>query len=242
VADLDPGPSGALCRTVRAELASAADPAQAKQMRAYLKSEMACHGVPTPQRRSLVNAALARHPLPDRPSWLAAIGALWREATHRDERHAAIDLLRHKRFRSWQGVDLLPLYEELIVTGAWWDFVDELASRHVGPLLAAHPDQLTEVMLSWSTDTDRWKRRTSVICQLQAKQHTDLALLTACIEANIADQDFFLRKGIGWALRQHAKTDPDWVLAFVAAHPGLSPLSRREAIRNVEREKATKSR
>jgi 3-methyladenine DNA glycosylase AlkD len=71
-----------------------------------------------------------------------------------------------------------------------------------------------------------------VICQIGAKDRADTALLAEAIEANLADPDFFLRKGIGWALRQHARVDPDWVRAFAATHD-LSPLSRREALKHL---------
>jgi 3-methyladenine DNA glycosylase AlkD len=125
----------------------------------------------------------------------------------------------------------VPLLRHWIVTGAWWDFTDEIASRRIGLLLRADPGHVGPVMREWSTDPDRWLRRTSVICQLGSGPATDTALLTAAIEANLDDPDFFLRKGIRWALRQHARTDPAWVRTFVARHPGLSPLSRREALR-----------
>jgi 3-methyladenine DNA glycosylase AlkD len=84
----------------------------------------------------------------------------------------------------------------------------------------------------WALDADRWRRRAAVICQIGAKDDTDTALLADVIVANLADPDFFLRKGIGWALRQHARLDPDWVRTFVATHE-LSPLSRREALKHL---------
>ena len=84
----------------------------------------------------------------------------------------------------------------------------------------------------WSHDPDRWLRRTSITCQLDAKERTDLSLLSTTILANADDPDFFLRKGIGWALRQYARVDPDWVRTFVADHD-LSPLSRREAMKHL---------
>lgn len=89
------------------------------------------------------------------------------------------------------------------------------------------------MLRTWARAPDRWLRRTAVICQLGAKDGTDLELLTEAIEANLDDGDFFLRKGIGWALRQYARTDPDWVRSFVAAHPALSPLSRKEALKHL---------
>jgi 3-methyladenine DNA glycosylase AlkD len=223
------GPASALVKAVRAGLADLADPGQAEQMRAYMKSSMPYRGVPTPPRGRMTKRLFAEHPLPDRNSWLAAVLTLWREAEYREERYVAIGLAGHRPYLVWHTPDLLPTYEELIVTGAWWDYVDELAIRHVGALLTEHRAELTPAMLAWSTDQDLWKRRTSVICQIKAKADTDLGLLTSCIEATVDDRDFFLRKAIGWALREHAKTDPEWVLEFVSTHPKLSPLSRREA-------------
>lgn len=222
-----------LVNAVRGELRALADPVRAEQMRAYMKSTMPFHGVPGSVRKPLLRRLFAEYPLAGKTSWLATVRTLWRDATYREERYVAIELAGHRPYLAWHGPDLLPHYEELIVTGAWWDFVDELAIRHVGPILFAHRDAVTPVMRAWSTDADRWKRRTSVICQIKARADTDLALLADAIEANLDDRDFFLRKGIGWALRQHAKTDAGWVQRFVATHPGLSPLSVREALKHV---------
>ncbi|KAA2256393.1 DNA alkylation repair protein [Solihabitans fulvus] len=202
-------------------------------MQAYMKSTMPFRGVANPERRAMTRRLFAEHPLSDVDTLVGTALELWRGATHREERYVAIDLTGHRAYAAWQTPALLPLYEEMVVTGAWWDFVDEIAARRIGPLLRASPEALTESMRQWARDEDRWKRRTSVICQLGAKEATDTALLAECVTANIEDQDFFLRKGIGWALRQHARTDPRWVLDFVAAHPALSPLSRREALKHL---------
>ena len=78
-----------------------------------------------------------------------------------------------------------------------------------------------------------WVRRSAILCQLQHKADTDLDLLTNVIEVNQEDPEFFIRKAIGWALRDYARTDGDWVRAFVQAHSGLSPLSRREALKRL---------
>lgn len=222
-----------LVTAVRDGLAELADDGLAEQMRAYMKSEMAYRGVPTPPRQELTRRVFAEHPLADKESWLAAVLTLWREARFREERYCAISLAAYRPYVRWREPDVLPVYEEMIVTGAWWDYVDELAIRHVGPLLADHRPELTPVIRSWAVDRDLWKRRTAVICQIKAKHDTDLDLLSACVEATMDEPDFFLRKGIGWALREYGRTDPDWVLDFVTAHPELSPLSRREATRKL---------
>jgi 3-methyladenine DNA glycosylase AlkD len=122
----------------------------------------------------------------------------------------------------------------MIVTGAWWDYVDSLASHQVGGLLLLDPAAIRPRMLAWSRDRDMWKRRTSIICQLRFKADTDLELLAACIQPSLGSKEFFLRKAIGWALRQYAWVDPDWVVGYVDSHQAhLSPLSRREALKNL---------
>lgn len=216
-----------MIQAVRTGLEELADPVKAPEMQAYMKSDMPFLGVQKPRRAALLRS-LPR--IEDRDEWLDTVQTLWREATFREERYVALSLSGDKRF---QSVQLMPWFDEMIVTGAWWDFVDEIASHRVGPLLRSSPEVIRPLMLKWSTDEDRWRRRTSIICQLGAKGATDVELLTACIDANVDDRDFFLRKGIGWALREFAKTEPGWVRAFVEARPGLSPLSRREALKHL---------
>ncbi|MEU7480680.1 DNA alkylation repair protein [Lentzea sp. NPDC042327] len=216
-----------LVDAVRTGLAALADPVKAPQMRAYMKSDMPFLGVPKPGRTALLRT-LPR--IDDRNVWFRAVQRLWREAEFREERYVALSLSGDERF---QSAELLPWFDEMVVTGAWWDHVDEIAAKRIGPLLRSEPAAVRPVVLQWSADPDRWRRRTSVICQLGAKAATDTELLTACVDANAGDPDFFLRKGIGWALREYAKTEPDWVRAFVAARPGLSPLSRREALKHL---------
>lgn len=198
-----------------------------------MKSNMPFRGVQKPARAKLATRLFADHPLSDADVWVATVLELWHGAEYREERYVALDLTGHRRYAVCQEPSRLPPYEELVVTGAWWDFVDEVASRRIGPLVRRYPGALTPLMRQWSQDADRWKRRASIICQLGSKGATDVDLLTGCIEANLDCPDFFLRKGIGCALREFAKTDPDWVRAFVDAHPGLSPLSRREATKHL---------
>jgi 3-methyladenine DNA glycosylase AlkD len=218
---------------LRGDLATNADPAAAVEMQRYMKSAMPFRGVAKPARERLLEAAVAAHPVADAAELDAVVRELWDGAEFREERYLALSLTGHRRHVAWLAPSWVPLLRHWIVTGAWWDFTDEIASRRIGPLLRAHPAELRPVVRAWITDADRWLRRTSVICQLQARAATDTALLTEAIEANLTDPDFFLRKGIGWALRQHSRTDPEWVRTFVADHPDLSPLSRREALRHL---------
>jgi len=202
-------------------------------MQAYMKSEMPFRGVPAPVRRKACDPILRSNRFESKAAWQAAVLDLWRNAEFREERYEAIDLSGLGHYDTFQTPDTLPMYEEMIVDGAWWDYVDEIAVRRVGYLLRRYPADLKPVMLKWSTSDDIWKRRTSIICQLKFKSDTDLDLLYACIEPSIAEPEFFLRKAIGWALREYAKTNPDEVKGYVSSNAErLSGLSRREALKN----------
>lgn len=114
-----------------------------------------------------------------------------------------------------------------MVTGAWWDLVDEIAVHLVGPVLRADRATVSPVLHRWAEDADLWLRRTAILSQLSAKQDTDTDLLAAAILANVAGSrfgdQFFIRKAIGWALRDHAKTDSAWVSDFVDQHGARTP-------------------
>ena len=225
----------ALATAMREALAAAADPERAPRMQAYMKSEMPYRGVSAPDLRVICRRIFAEHPLSSCKRWRSSVLELWREAAFREERYAAIGLVAHRPHRDCRTPDVLPMYEEMIVDGAWWDHVDAMA-HHVGDLLRTQPDQMRPVMRAWSTDRDLWKRRVSIICQVSFKKDTDLELLYANIEPNLADRNFFIRKAIGWALRCYAWTDPTEVEHYVAANEArLSGLSRREALKNILR-------
>jgi 3-methyladenine DNA glycosylase AlkD len=219
---------------VRDGLARLADPGRASTMQAYLKSSMPCLGVGLPAARALFREIVAAHPLPDRGTWQDTVLALWEDAGYREERYAALALAGHRLYRPYQDPDVLDLYGRLVVTGAWWDLVDDLATHKVAPILRAFPAEVAPVVLRWSRDEDLWLRRTAILAQVGAKAATDAGLLAACIEANVDDRRFFIRKAIGWALRDYARTDPEWVHCFVdAAGARLSGLSRREAVKHL---------
>ena len=222
-------------RLVGEALRAAADPLRAPQQQAYMKSEMPFLGVTVPQCRRIAGAVFEANPLPDAGAWEAAVLDLWRTASHREERYAAVELLLFKRYSRWLEPERAPLIEELVVTGAWWDYVDAIAGRGMGAMLAAHPRPVKPLLREWAEDDDVWKRRTAILAQLRARRETDRQLLADVIRPSIAHPEFFLRKGIGWALREFSKTDPDWVVAFVESHAGLSSLSRREALKYLRR-------
>jgi 3-methyladenine DNA glycosylase AlkD len=229
----------ALTTTVRHELGAARDPVRAAQQQAYMKSDMPFRGVPLPEVRRITKAALSAHPLVDQAALLEAVTTLWDAAAYREERYAALTVLQVPKHRQWRDLTLLPLYEHLVLTGRWWDVVDDLATHAVGELLRAEPDHVAPVIRRWAASDDLWLRRAALDCQVGAKDRTDADLLADVIKTVNAppealSRDFFVRKGIGWALRDYARTDPAWVRSFVAEHADqLSPLSIREATKHL---------
>lgn len=223
-----------LIDSVRRELAAAGDPSLAPPMQKYMKSEMPYYGIRLPDVRRICRPIFATHVIGSAESLDATIERLFVDATHREERYAAIDLARHRLYRGYQTPARIPLYRRLIIVGGWWDTVDEIAGTLVGPILGAYPTEVRPIVLGWATDSNLWLRRSAIIAQLGRKQRTDLELLTLAIDANADDKDFFIRKAIGWALRQYARTDPSWVRSFVEARENtLSGLSKREALKHL---------
>jgi 3-methyladenine DNA glycosylase AlkD len=224
-----------LLTKLRKALQKAGDPVRALAMQAYMKSAMPYHGVRAPLLRKACKATFADVQFFTAEHWQAQVLGIWRNARFREERYAALYLAGDKRARPFQTLSAMKIYEELIVTGAWWDYVDGIASHRVGQILKNYPAPMRRKMLSWSKSEDLWKRRTSILCQLGFKTETDLELLYACIEPSLGSREFFLQKAIGWALRQYAWTDHAEVQKYVRLnHARLSALSCREALKNIE--------
>lgn len=233
-------PDRRLVAAVRAALAAEADPERAESSQRYMRSAMPFRGVTMPRLRSVVRrlAADPEHRVTDRAAFEATVRELWDSAAYREERYAATALAGHPAYRAWQDPAALDLYRHLVTTGAWWDHVDDLAGHHVGRVLSAFRAQTTPVVRAWAVEDDLWLRRTAILCQLLHKADTDVALLEEVLDANLLGSrfgdEFFVRKAVGWALRQHARVDPDWVRGYVAARGDrLSGLSRREALKHL---------
>jgi 3-methyladenine DNA glycosylase AlkD len=224
-------PNAAFLQALRPALAQLAITEKAAGMALYMKSSMPFLGVPSPAVRKTVRALAKEHPFSGVEELHATATSLWEEAQFREERYAAIMLTDSRLGRGEMG--LLPFYGVVIGTGQWWDFVDSVAPR-LCELLLKDRETMDPLLRRWSVDGNFWFRRASIIAQLPAKTATDLGLLQDVIAPNLGDKEFFIRKAIGWALRQHARTDSAWVRDYVRNHESqLSPLSRREALKHL---------
>ena len=223
--------SSSAAAAAREALSAAADPDKAPAMQAYMKTEMPFYGVQTPIRRGIARDLARRFPPADAPEYGALVLALW-AGPSREEKYLALDLAQ--RFRTFIRPAQLGLYERLIREGAWWDLVDGVASRLVGGALAHEPEGVAPVLDRWIDDPNLWIRRAAIIAQLNRKGDTDAERLFRYCLARAHEAEFFIRKAIGWALRQYAKTDPDAVSHFLRAHREvLSNLSYREASKHL---------
>ncbi|WP_411733550.1 DNA alkylation repair protein [Paeniglutamicibacter sp.] len=204
---------------------------KAAAAQAYMKTTQPFLGVALPEVRRVARQLARDAGAASAADRLALATALWSNATHREHWYAAQEICAAAPCRG--RLEFLPLYERMITEGAWWDIVDG-CSRRYGELLRTHPESIGQMMRDWSRDANPWKRRQSMICQLHLGAHTDTDLLDGALAANLGDPGFFIRKAMGWALRQYGKTDPGWVRSWVAGHRAdMSPLSVREALKHL---------
>ena len=215
-----------------AAFAPAADPDRAPAMVAYMKGHFPFLGITTPDRRALAGAALGGLPVPTEEDVAAVAEGCW-ALPEREYQYAGADYcVRWVRVCSFGS---LRVAERLITTKSWWDTVDVLSARVVGPLVTATP-ALRSDMDRWLISEDRWLARSALLHQLGYKTATEADWLFAACLRRSADTDFFLRKAIGWGLREYSKTDEAAVRRFVADHDAvLSGLSKREALKWLDR-------
>ncbi len=203
---------------------------RAAQEKRYLKSELAHLGASVPAMRRAVGAALRRAPIADRSTLLAEVRALWRRPVH-ECRAAAVELL--ERHVGLLGPRDLPLLLRLIREARTWALVDGLAPCVVGPLLEAHPEKAA-VLTAWGRDPDFWVRRAALLAHLLPlrRGQGDFAAFAALAEPMLSEQEFFIRKAIGWVLREASKKRPDRVYAWLLPRAArVSGLTLREASR-----------
>jgi 3-methyladenine DNA glycosylase AlkD len=222
-----------LARTVLDRLTlvygAAADPAEAGPMEAYMRDAFPFLGIKTTRRRELSKQIVRGLPAPVEADLRAVALACWAQPA-REYQYFAVDwLVRHAAL---PGAGFLGTVETLVTTRSWWDTVDPIATRVVGAIVTGHPASVS-TMDKWAADDNMWLARTAILHQLHYKENTDTGRLFGYCTALAGHRDFFIRKAIGWALRQYARTDPHAVRDYVTATPQLSPLSVREALKHL---------
>ena len=204
-----------------------ADPGVAIGMQKYMRDQFTCYGIYNPQRKELHKEFFAENGLPSEEDLAGITKALW-EKPQRDFQYFGMILLTKSMKKADQ--QRIDLYEYMISNKSWWDTVDYIASWLVGQQFQLYPELVHNYTKKWMASSDMWLQRTCIIYQLKYKHNTDTSQITSFIEALSDSKEFFIRKAIGWALREYSKTNPDWVRSFIESHK-LAPLSSREGMK-----------
>ncbi len=211
------------------KLRSLADEQRAAGAKAYLKNQFSFIGLNMPDRRKICKEYMRSNP----PLPVNELALLVKEFGQEDERefqYFAIELLSYHK-KSWNE-EIIHLIEYCITHKSWWDTVDFIANECTGHYFELFSPQKKHITFKWNRSENIWLQRSSLLFQKKYKGDTDLQLLTDYIIHLAGSKEFFVKKGIGWVLREYGKTDSGWVKQFVKDN-SLAPLSKREALKNL---------
>lgn len=220
---------------IDAGLRERATPERAARERAYLKSTIEHYGTRVPDVRAVVHAALPRRPAPGRALVVAVAADLWAEPVHERRLAAVIALARHVELLDPGDVGLV---EGFVREAGTWALVDPLSTDVMGPLVVAHPE-LGDVLDRWSTDDDAWIRRASLLSLLRPLRAGggDWDRFARYADAMLDEREFFIRKAIGWVLRDTGRRRPDLVAAWILPRAArASGVTLREAVKPLSAE------
>ncbi|WP_394143546.1 DNA alkylation repair protein [Vibrio atypicus] len=199
----------------------------AQQMKAYMRNQYQFYGIQSVPRREALKPYFSKQALPSLEELPAVVKELWAQP-EREFQLVAIDLLI--KLKKKLPATFLAELEWLITTKSWWDTVDMLATHIAANLFINHPKETQTYIRRWRHSDNIWLRRTAILYQLKFKQQTDEKLLFKIIKENQSDNEFFIQKAIGWALREYSKTHAGAVVAFIEAQ-GIQGLARREGLK-----------
>ena len=223
------------------ELKKLGTPARAVAEKAYLKSDLAHVGVPVPTIRNAVIAVLKDVKDLTREELLAAVDELWDDV--HEHRMAAIELLV-KRGKLLTSADA-KLTEALLRDSKTWAYVDVLATHVMGPLVVADA-KLERTLDRWAKDTNFWIRRSAMLALLKPLREGagDFARFARYADAMLEEREFFIRKAIGWILRETSRKQPklvfDWLVPRAKRASGVTMREAVKYLTPAQREKLTR--
>ncbi|MBC3916051.1 DNA alkylation repair protein [Undibacterium sp. CY18W] len=224
-----------IIRQCRLDLSPLADPVRAQGMSAYMKNRFEFLGIPAPERRKACVDIIRQLKTADADQLLAVATGLW-NCREREYQYLAIDILA-KHYRHLRVQDV-PALLALVQQKSWWDSVDGLAGVF-GDLLRLHLTEdrkIQQTMDAALLHEDFWVRRIALLHQLGWREKTDVDRLCRYALTLAAEDEFFIRKAIGWALRDYAWHDPAMISVFLDQHKAqFSALTQREAGKNLKK-------
>lgn len=203
------------------------NPEDAHGMCQYMREKFPFIGIKKPERALVFKEIYKRYGRPE--DWFEVSTELF-AIPEREFQYVAMEYLL-KAKKSWDS-RIPSLVSAWVDENAWWDVVDVLGPKVLGSYFQLFPEEQAQWISTWMGSPNFWHQRLCILFQLDYKKQTDLTLLSTIILSLNTSKEFFIQKAIGWSLRQHARTDPEWVLNFVHNHP-LMPLSKREALKHV---------
>ncbi|MFD3407138.1 DNA alkylation repair protein [Aquirufa sp. HETE-83D] len=204
-----------------------ADVDNAFWMRKYMREKYPFLGVKKPERHEVFKALYNQYGSSE--DWFEVSTVLF-AMPEREFQYVAMEYVK-KAKKSWDA-RLPALFEEWIGEESWWDVVDFLGPQILGPYFLQFPAERDPWIQRWMNSENFWLQRFCLVFSLGYKDKTDTVLLAKTIQALSSSKEFFIQKAIGWALRQYARTDAEWVLDFVENN-ALAPLSKREALKHL---------
>ncbi|MDA3944958.1 MAG: DNA alkylation repair protein [Bacteroidetes bacterium] len=206
-----------------------ANPQIAAGAEKYMRNQYPFYGIPAPVRAEIFKTFIKSQGLPD---WekLEEISLNAWQLPQREMQYAAMNVL--DRSINKMPPEAVNLLEKLIVQKSWWDTIDFIAPNLIGSLFKRYPEIRDETISRWMHSGNFWLQRSCLLFQLKYKQDTNEKLLFELCEKLSDEKEFFIRKAIGWALRQYARTAPEQVRYFVEK-TDLQPLSRKEALKHL---------
>lgn len=219
-----------LADEVDTALRARAVPERAERERAYLKSDLEHYGVSMPAIRSVARDIRGRWPDMDHQDLIALVETLWAAPVH-ERRMVAVELL--DAYGHLLDRADLPLLERLLRESRTWALVDGLAPSVVGPIVDRDP-VAADVLDRWATDDDFWLRRAALLALLIPLRRGagDFDRFGRYADALLDERELFIRKAIGWVLRDTGRKRPDlvyeWLLPRAARASGVT---LREAIK-----------
>jgi 3-methyladenine DNA glycosylase AlkD len=211
------------------ELKESADPQRAVGAKAYMKNQFDYFGMPMAERRAIFKHHVKQHAVSNEKELEIIVKELW-SLPEREFQYCGMELIAHYK-KTWSPL-IIKLIEFCITTKSWWDTVDFIATNCCGNYFQLYPEKIGATTHEWNYSSNMWLQRTSLLFQNKYKNKTDSGLLSTYILHLSSSKEFFIRKAIGWVLREYAKTNPEWVKDFVGNHM-LSSLSKREAMKHL---------
>lgn len=215
-------------------MAIARDPAKAAPMQAYMKTDQAFYGIQAKKRKSVFKKCVATHTVDNMADYQEVVRTLW-DGEHREDMYQALEVAEY--FEAFRTVDAWQMHSYLVHSAPHWDTLDWVAGKLVSELVLLDRARFDPQLMQWSKDNNLWVRRASLLAHLHHGAKTNRGLLGDTIRLLMPEKEPFIRKAIGWVLRDFANTDPLWVIEFARQHEeNLSAQSRRETLKRLDRD------